>query len=246
MSKLQKNIKFTFSDLKDISEMIERDDHDDIIRILNSFSGSNIYEKFKTILRLWEYHVSDTLDFSTDESPVKVQLSYIIDQLPLTLEDKSFEKEGVKYCLSVPTQFTDREESLYVYDIISKLEVYGYTLDMSSLDMEKRKEVIDSLPPHSFNHILESIIDDEGKVLKFDNPRLKDIKINFLTKDPYLFVLGLFSNYGRDYFRGVLFHLSKRIPPNVLFRSDIKDVEYYIEEYGKELKNADATSPDIA
>jgi hypothetical protein len=74
-------------------------------------------------------------------------------------------------------------------------------------------------------------------MIGFNNPILSNFKFNFLTNEPYLFLKGLFTNFGEEYFRDVIFHLSKRIGGDLLMMSTPSEIEYYIQKYSEEMKN---------
>jgi hypothetical protein len=104
------------------------------------------------------------------------------------------------------------------------------------LCIQERKSIIDSLPAKVYNTILREILKNKSKIVGFDNSALSDFKFNFLTNDPYFFLKGLFGNFGEDYFRDVIFHLSKRVGGDILMSSTPSDIEYYIQKYSEEMK----------
>lgn len=240
-------MKLDFKKLREISEYIEKGEHDKFIEFLNSYSGSNTFEKFKNILIDWEYHVSHTLNLNVDNRIVKIQLSYIINELPLYMnDDLIFESScGIKIILSTPKKFNNNDV-IPVFDMIKRLELHGHVINTSDLTEDELNEVITNLPASVFNDLLSTIIACENKTVEFKNPAIKSFKLQFCTKDPVNFLIGLFSNFTKDYFRQILFHLSKRISEEVIINSDIHDIEFFIEEYNKEIKDQQNTNPSIA
>jgi len=83
--------------------------------------------------------------------------------------------------------------------------------------------------------IFTKISNDSSKVVTFNNPMLKNFRFNFLTNEPYVFLKHLFSNYSEDYFRDVIFHLSKKIDGKLLMDSTPLDIKYYIEKFSSEV-----------
>ena len=77
----------TFEKLKKISDTLSRNNEDYFVSYINEFEGDNIFEKFKSILSSWEQDVSYELSLSTTEKSVKIQLSYILNDLPQDMNE---------------------------------------------------------------------------------------------------------------------------------------------------------------
>lgn len=225
----------TFSKLRELSQHIELNDTTSIIQWMNGIEGIDIFDKFKNILKLWDYNISDTLDLNVDGRSIKIQLSYLLHEFPESLSSKCvLTVDDFKVELGIPSVFNCNEDIFPIYDLIHKIEIGNITINPQTMD--NKQVIIDSLPAKIYGEIMRKVVEYEDKTVKFSNPALSKLKLNFYTNDPYKFLIGLLSNYDRNYFRTVLYHLSKRLHPDVILNSNIKDVEFFIEEYQKEVK----------
>jgi hypothetical protein len=225
----------TFSILKNINDTLSIGDEKYFIEYLNSFEGDNILEKYRNILKAWENDVSYTLSLSLDEKSVKVQLDYIINGIPENFgEPLRVSKNNMDVHIDIPKKFYQPYDIVPIYDIIHKI-TYGNTINLGDMDRIDRETVINKLPADIYTTILKKIGECQ-KIITYDNTNLKNISLNFLGNDPYLFLKGLFTPYGKDYYRDIIFHLSKRIDGNILLNSTMMDVEYYVEKLNTEQK----------
>jgi hypothetical protein len=230
------NYDITFSDLKKLSSSIEKKDNTVICNYLNNFKGDNIWEKFRNFLVIWENDVSSNITLNLNNKNTNIDIIYLLSEIPETIEYTDFlESNSIEIKLSIPKNFTKNDDIFPIYDIIHSLKLSNIEIDMTILPDEDKKSVVDNLPPSVYNDILNKII-EKGKILRFSNPMLKDIRFNFYTNEPFAFLQGLFSNYTSNYFMDVIYHLSKKIDSQILFSSTLKEVEYYIQKFNDEVK----------
>lgn len=223
-------MKITFKLLQQLSEA----DDDVFINVLNSFKGENIHDKFVEILKVWERDVSYDLTLNVGGKNVKLMMSYIIKEF------QNFENESIivgndlKLVVNTPTTFTPPTDQIFPYDIIHKISMGDKELACGD-DMDV---TINKIPAKFYNLVLD-VVENGKKTVVFSNPSLSTLKINFLTWEPYLFLKSLFTPFGQDYFRDIIYHLSKKIDGNLLMKSTIFDIEYYIDKMNSENKEAD-------
>jgi hypothetical protein len=84
---------------------------------------------------------------------------------------------------------------------------------------------------------IKTVINNKKCVVTFENTLLKQLKFNFLTNEPLIFLKGLFTNFNSDYFKDVIYLLSRKIDGNLLLNSTPMEIEYYIEKYTAEMQN---------
>lgn len=230
--------KITFSKLREITEQLQKSNDKPLIDFCNSFDGDNVYDKFKNLLISWNNDVAYELNVNLNDKPTKLSFSYIISQIrELSNSDLTISDDDIIINLGIPKNFTNNSDILPIYEMIYYINISGISINLLDLDINNKKTILDNLPAKVYNLLLNNIIKDKGKILEFDNPLLSSVKLNFLTLEPYMFIKGLFSNYNEDYFRDVIFHLSKRIDGQLLLDSTPLDIEYYIEKYSKEMEN---------
>jgi hypothetical protein len=228
-----------FRDLKKISQSLERKNTEVLLDYFNSYEGSNVFEKFRNILKSWEYDVSPSLSLNLTDKPVNISLSYILSELPENLgKEIEIVKDDLKIILDIPKTFDTivQEETIPIYSLIQQINISGISINLIDLSVQEKRSIIDSLPARVYNTILNKILNNKDKIVGFNNPVLSLLKFNFLTNEPCFFLKGLFNNFSEDYFRDVIFHLSKRIDGNILMDSTPLDIEYYIQKYSDEVR----------
>ncbi len=231
--------RITFKDLRTYCDWVERKDYSAICDYFNSFDGDDVFEKFKNILSYWECHVSDTIPISNNDKTLNVQLAYFIGEFPCKLSIDSVVASGdIKLHLNIPKKFTCDSDILPIYDLIHRIELFDTKMDLFILSNEDRINLINSLPSKVCNDMMNGVITNEQCVVTFANKSLSGMRINFLSNDPFFFLRGLFSCFSKDYFRDVIYNLSKKIDGDVLMDCDIKDIEYFSQKFNEESKNS--------
>ena len=239
-------MRLTFLKLKEVAEFIDTDQNQKLCDFFNEFEGDNIFQKFKTILKFWEYHVSDTLTFNIDNKQLNLQISYLLNELSNDLENTlSFRDNDFSCELQLADYFTYDKENLSIYNIIKNVEISNISLNLSNLNLYDKKMIIDKLPAKIFSKIIEILSKDKTKIFKFENKALENIKLNFYTNDPFIFLKNLFGNYTKEYFQDVIFFISKRINADILKNSDLKDVNFYIKKYSDEIEVKQKSLPSL-
>ncbi len=241
-------MKITFKDLMDISESFEVGNEDFFIDFINKFKGDNVFLKFKNILTAWERDVSYTISMGSQEKSFSLQLSYFIselDNIDTTPMIMKLYDDQITLEMGIPDKFHTPDDLVPVYNIVKEIYVGdNKTLQKySDLSENDKKTVIDRLPGETFNKILKKALNSDGKILKFKNPTLKDMKLNFLGEDPYYFLKNLFSPYSRDYYRNIIYYLANKITGNILLNSTMMDIEYYVNKMEEE--NKQNSNPQI-
>jgi len=233
------NYNITFKILKDICKSVKRGDDAPLIEFLNGFRGNDTLEKFKNILWSWENDVSYTLNLHLNDTPTRIQISYLLSEFPQDFrEDVIIREDDIEIVLGVPNEFSDGIDMVPIYNIIKQIKISGIFINLLNLSSYDKQVVINSLPAKVFSLIWNHISHEQSKILKFSNPVLEKFKFNFLTIDPYIFLKRLFTNFEDEYFMGVIFNLSKRIDGNLLMDSTPMEIEYYIQKYSEEMKSS--------
>jgi hypothetical protein len=232
------SFEITFIDLKNLAKEVKKGNDDALIRYLNNFQGENILEKFKSILICWNDDVAQFLNLNLGEKSTKISLSYLISQFPESLgEEIKIIGEDLEITLDIPRLFDNLVlETLPIYSLVQYINISGISINLIDLSFIDRKNIIDKLPAKVYNTILNEIITNKSKTLLFDNKALSNFKFNLLTNEPFLFLKGLFTNFTDDYFKDVIFHLSKRIDGQILMNSTPSDIDYYIQKFSEEVK----------
>ena len=222
-----------FKDLKKISE----NDDDYLVDYINRFEGNDIYEKFKNILIAWERDVSYDINFTIDSKDIKIGLYYFIEELQnYNRESFWIENSEISAFINIPKKFKKDHDVFRVHDSIERIKYLNFDIDLTSLGDFEKDQIMEKLPASVYNFFIENILKNENKIVKLSNPALKNMIINFFSDAPFQILKGLFRPYGKDYYRDIIYHLSKKIDGEILMNSTMQDIEYYVEKLNQEQK----------
>jgi hypothetical protein len=91
--------------------------------------------------------------------------------------------------------------------------------------------------------LINALLKNESKTVRFTNSSLKNIKVNFMSNAPYELLKGLCNPYGEDYYREIIYHLSSKIDGNILLNSTMRDIDYYVDKLNTE--NTSEKTPQL-
>jgi hypothetical protein len=229
-------MKITINDIKKCLE----EDEDFFINYLNNFKGDNIHEKFVNILKNWEKNVSYNINFRIKDKNLKISLDYIIKELGNFVNQPTwFEHSNIKVLFDIPSKFIKDQSILTVSNFINKMEYGNFVINFTELTEKEKEETLEKLPAEFYNRMIQFLIKTNNKKITLQNSSLDDMEINFLTSLPYEMVKGLFFSYDMDYFRDIIYYLSKKIDGRILMESTMMDVEYYIDKMKTDNNNID-------
>jgi hypothetical protein len=207
---------------------------------LNNFKGDNIHEKFVNILKNWEKNVSYNINFRIKDKNLKISLDYIIKELGNFVNQPTwFEYSNIKVLFDIPSKFIKDQSILTVSNFINKMEYGNFVINFTELTEKEKEETLEKLPAEFYNRMIQFLIKTNNKKITLQNSSLDDMEINFLTSLPYEMVKGLFFSYDMDYFRDIIYYLSKKIDGRILMESTMMDVEYYIDKMKTDNNNID-------
>jgi len=162
---------------------------------------------------------------------MKISLDYLIKELDDFVNQQSwFEHQSMKVLIDIPSGFVAELNILSVSNFIRYIEYGHFVVDFDSLSNDAKEEVLEKLPAEFYNKLIQFLITSNDKKIVLQNAALENMEMNFLTSLPYDMVKGLFYSYDIDYFRDIIYHLSKKIDGRLLMDSTIMDVEYYIDK----------------
>lgn len=229
-------MKITISDIKKCLE----EDEDFFIDYLNKFKGDNIHQKFVNILKNWEKNVSYSINFRINDKNLKISLDYIIKELDDYVDQPTwFEYSNIKVLFDIPSKFVKDLNILAVSNFISKIEYGNFVINFSELGEKEKEEMLEKFPAEIYNKMIQFLIKSNNKKIILQNSALDNMEINFLTSLPYEMIKGLFFSYDMDYFRDIIYYLSKKIDGSILMDSTIMDIEYYIDKMKTDNSNID-------
>lgn len=228
----------TFQDLKNCNENNE----DFLLQYLNNFEGGNIYHKFINLIEDWERNVSYTINLKKEDKNIKLSLQYVLNELKDYSDDMIiYKKDGVEISINAPPIFKKDCDILSISDFIYDLNYFGQKIKFSELADQDKNTILQNLPAKLYNELTSFVANIKTKTVSVKNQSLSDLEFNFLSQQPYEMLKGLFLSFDKDYFRDIIYMLSKKIDGNILMKSSLMDIEYYIEK----IKN-DNNSNDVA
>jgi hypothetical protein len=231
-------VKIKFKHLKEISE----NGDDCLIDYLNNFSGVNIYEKFLNVLTCWERDVSYDMGFTVEDKNVKVSLSYFIKELEnFDKEPLIIKTDNLEFELDVPPLFKKDYDIFSISETIRKVKYGKSVLDFAN--WEDKSALIEQLPASTYNTLINALLKNESKTIRFTNSSLKNININFMGHAPLELLRGLCHPYGEDYYRDIIYHLSAKIDGNILLNSTMRDIDYFVDKLNQE--NTSEKTPEL-
>jgi len=217
----------TFQDLKSCNENGE----DFLLQYFNSFEGENIYHKFVNLIGDWERNVSYTINLKNEDKNIKLSLQYVLNELEKYSDDMVFyEKDGVEVSINTPPIFKKDCNILSISDFIYDLKYLGRTIKFSELNDYEKNIILQNLPAKLYNELALFVTNIKTKTVIINNQSLSNLEFNFLSQQPYEMLKGLFLSFDKDYFRDIIYILSKKIDGNILMKSSLMDIEYYIEK----------------
>lgn len=226
-------MKIKFKHLKTISER----DEDYLIQYLNRFPGKNVFEKFENILKNWERDVSYHIGFNINGKDVKIQLSYVLNEL------KNYDKESIlvendviSVVADVPSNFKKDHTIFSLFSFIKQMKYLNFDVNFEKLNDDEKNIIMENLPAPIYNFLAHGILKNNNKIILFNNPALNNMTIDFMGTSPLEMLKGLFYPYNKDYYLDVIYHLSQKIGGEVLMNSTIQEIDYYINKLNDEQK----------
>lgn len=223
------NCNFTFNKFREITKS---QDYNNFVNLLNSLSGDNVYEKFITFLKIWKEDVSPSIGLNINGNNTEVYIDYIINCFPSSLncsEKNIF--DFLEITIDIPRSLGKMDEILPIYDIISTINIHNYNkIDLNDLVYEDKKKIVDNLPATIYKELYNKIIENKKSIVSLDNPRLEHLKFNFFTTEPFHFIHNMIKSYNKDYYRDVIYILSKNIDGEILLNSTISDIDYFLKK----------------
>lgn len=225
----------SLKDLKYINDLTNKGFHDEVIEYFNTFKGDNIVDKFKNILKVWDYDVSPTLDFNINGKNTKIQVSFLLSQFEDSYDDITLNVRDSVVKIGLPSNFNN-SEGFPIYECLKYIKISDIEIDLSNLEEYDKKVIIDNLPPYFYSEILIGLVNHSGFVYELQHEALSDFKINLLSSDLVVFLKNLFANYDYSYFQDIIYYLSKRIDGSVLMESSPSDIQVYLDKFAAESK----------
>lgn len=230
------NYIITLDKLQEIHKRLYIKDYNFFVNFLNGFHGNDIVDKFKNILMLWDRDVSPTLTFNNiDNKKINVQINYILPNINDVEKEIRFVIDDIVFIIGVPLKFESNIDDFSIYTLIKYIEISDKKINLTNLNYMEKAKIFEFLPAKTYNSLFSKIKEIDTMTVNFGNNLLKDTAINFLKKDPYSFLLTLFSSFDENYFRDVIYLLSPKIG-SCLLKSTPLDIDYYSEKLYKEIE----------
>jgi len=237
----------TFEQVMTISRLIYDNNDEglvDYIEDILNLKGLNSVDKLFVILKAREFFISEELTLSSSTSQVAIPVYRLIEALT-SVEDysKMIVVDDIKIIVDTPNDMIVTNSIVSdIQTVIKTIEVGGQVIHFSKLDVESKDKILSLLPPSVFSEIKHYLLYEVGHIVLFDGTQSLNEKIalNLFTSDVFNFAKLLFSEYSIDSYREIIFHLSRKISADILFKSTLMDVKFYLKELSNENKSGDA------
>jgi hypothetical protein len=239
----------TFEHVMTVSRLIYDNNDEGLVEYIEdilNLKGLNSVDKLFVVLKAREFFIGDELNISTSSSHVAIPIYRLVDALTAVGDySKVIVVNGIKIVVDTPTDIL--VNSTIVNDIqtvIKTIEVDNQVIHFSKLDKDSKDKILSLLPSSVFSEIKSYLLYDVGHIVLFGGTQsMKEkIALNLFTSDVFNFVKMLFSDYSIDAYREIIFHLSRRISADALFKSTLIDVKFYLKELANDNKSGDPSN----
>ena len=137
------------------------------------------------------------------------------------------------------TLIKDSNDDTFI-ETIKTIDIQNNVICFDTLPKSDQLSIVSKLPSSTFKLVREFYKSIQWEYVLFESPKRNiRISIDFLTSEPYELIKNLYSIYDLHYCREILLYLSKRINSDVLYKSTMSDIEYYVGE----IYSTDSNSP---
>lgn len=236
----------TFKDIFDLARLLYDNNTKGVLSHLDrvfNIEDLNIIDKFFVIIKARQYYISDSLSLNIGDRSIAVNIANFVNNIQNTeFTSKIIQLDELKQIeLGLPNKFLLDNNISNIYDnIIKRVTIGSHSFDLKNT--EDIQSLLEVLPPNTIKHLENFIVDKNHEVEIFNSKHDKPIAINFITSQPYDFIITLLSDYDLISCREILFFLSKRMNSETVLKSPISDLIFYIDEYQNEIKQNNGSS----
>jgi hypothetical protein len=239
----------TFEHSFNIARLIYDNNNEGLINYIEdilNIRGLNSVDKLFVILKAREFFLGDELSVSSSRSQIIIPVYRLVEALT-SVDDysKVIIVDGIRIVVDTPMDIMITNSIVSdIQTIIKTIEVEGEKICFSKLDKESQDRIVSALPSSVFKEIKKYLINESKHVVLFEGTQTmkEKIALNLFTSDIFNFIKLLFYEYNIDACREIIFHLSKRLSADVLFRSTLIDIKFYLRELTNENKVADTSN----
>lgn len=239
----------TFEHVMTVSRLIYDNNDEGLVEYIEdilNLKGLNSVDKLFVILKAREFFIGDELTLSSSSSQVAIPVYRLIEALTsVDSYSKLIVVGDIKIVVDTPMDMIVNKSIVSdIQTVIKTIEVDGQVIHFSKLDESAKDKILSLLPPSVFSEIKNYLMNDIKPIILFDGTQsLKEkIALNLFTADVFNFTKLLFSDYNIDSYREIIFHLSRRISADTLFKSTLLDVKFYLKELSNENKSNDTSN----
>lgn len=239
----------TFEHVITVSRLIYDNNDEGLVEYIEdilNLKGLNSVDKLFVILKTREFFIGDELTVTSSSTQVAIPVYRLIEALTSVSDySKVIVVNNIKIVVDTPMDILANSSIVNdIQTVIKTIEVGGQVIQFSKLDADSKDKIISLLPSSVFNDIKNYLLHDVEPIILFGGTQSmkEQIALNLFTSDVFNFVKLLFSDYSIDACREIVFHLSRRMSADVLFKSTPMDVKFYLNELARDNKSEDTSN----
>ena len=235
---------FLFNNVIDIARLSYENDDESLFKyLIDHFDIGSlcIVDKFFVLLKARQLWLSEKVRIKDNGSYIDLNMSNLFKCFDgINCVEKTVTDGLLSITFTLPkTLIKDSNDDTFI-ETIKTIDIQDNVICFDTLPKSDQLSIVSKLPSSTFKLVREFYKSIQWEYVLFESPKRNiRISIDFLTSEPYELIKNLYSIYDLHYCREILLYLSKRINSDVLYKSTMPDIEYYVGE----IYSTDSNSP---
>lgn len=226
---------FLFNNVIDIARLSYENDDESLFKyLIDHFEVESlcIVDKFFVLLKARQLWLSEKVRIKDNDKYIDLNMSNLFKCFDgVNRVDKTITDGLLSITFTLPrTLIRNSNEDTFI-ETIKTIDIQDNVICFDTLTKSDQLSIVSKLPSSTFKLVREFYKSIQWEYVLFESPKRNiRISIDFLTSEPYELIKNLYSIYDLHYCREVLLYLSKRISSDILYKSTMSDIEYYVDE----------------
>jgi hypothetical protein len=226
---------FLFNNVIDIARLsYENDDESMFKYLIEHFEIKSlcIVDKFFVLLKARQLWLSEKVRIRDNDGYIDLNMSNLFKCFDgINRVEKTVTDGLLSITFTLPSTLIRNSNDDTFIETIKTIDIQNNVICFDTLPKSDQLSVVSKLPPSTFKLVREFYKSIQWEYVLFESPKRNiRISIDFLTSEPYELIKNLYSIYDLHYCREILLYLSKRISSDILYKSTMSDIEYYVDE----------------
>lgn len=226
---------FLFNNVIDIARLVYENDNNSLFKyLINHFDIESlcVIDKFFVLLKARQLWLSEKVRLRASDGYIDLNMSNLFKCFEkIRYAEKTVTDGLFAITFKLPTTLIkDSNEDTFI-ETIKTISIQGSTICFDTLSKSDQLDILARLPTSTLRLVREFYNSVQWEYVLFESKKRNlKISIDFLTSDPHDLILNLYSVYDIHYCREILLYLSKRINSDILYKSTMSDIDYYVDE----------------